>query len=173
MSFDGSRRRSITWADPVALAAHTGEYSGIDFLRNVLCGEIPLPPIATLLNISLLEVAPGRVVFGGEPQEYHYNGFGTVHGGFACVLFDCALPSAIATTLDKGITCSTTDLQVRFLWPLSLLTGPVTCEGTVVHRGKRHATAEGRLCDARGRLLATATTGCSIRGALSASRHPC
>lgn len=159
---DGPRQQVVTWSDPLVLAARSVELSGLDFLRNALLGEIPLPPIAALLGFSLLEVEPGRVVFCGEPREQHYNGFGTVHGGFASALFDCALPCAIATTLDKGVMCGTTDLHVRFVRPLTMLTGPLTCEGIVVHRGRTHATAEGRLTDKKGTLFGHATTGCSI-----------
>jgi acyl-coenzyme A thioesterase PaaI-like protein len=37
-------------------------------------------------------------------------------------------------------------------------TGPVTAEGTVVHRGRRTATTESKLVDGLGRVLATGTS---------------
>jgi acyl-coenzyme A thioesterase PaaI-like protein len=48
------------------------------------------------------------------------------------------------------------------------ITGPVRCEGTVIHRGRRVATAEGRLIAERtGRTLAHGTTTCLIEQPLS------
>jgi acyl-coenzyme A thioesterase PaaI-like protein len=42
-------------------------------------------------------------------------------------------------------------------------TGPVLCEGTVIHRGRTIATAEARLTrESDARLLAHATTTCLI-----------
>ena len=38
----------------------------------------------------------------------------------------------------------------------------VNAVGTVVHRGRRLATAEGKLLDERGKLVAHATTSCMI-----------
>jgi uncharacterized protein (TIGR00369 family) len=38
----------------------------------------------------------------------------------------------------------------------------VRAEGKILHLGRQLATAEGRLTDARGRLLAHATTTCLI-----------
>jgi uncharacterized protein (TIGR00369 family) len=46
--------------------------------------------------------------------------------------------------------------------PISADTGVIRCEGTVVHLGSRVATAEGKLTDAAGKLLAHGTTTCLI-----------
>ena len=41
--------------------------------------------------------------------------------------------------------------------------GRVVAEGTVVHTGRRQATADGRLTvEATGKLIATGTTGCTV-----------
>jgi len=54
----------------------------------------------------------------------------------------------------------------RDVRPILADTGPVRCEATVVHRGRRVATAEGRLiADATGKLLAHGTTTCLIEEA--------
>ena len=44
-----------------------------------------------------------------------------------------------------GVGYTTTDLQVRYIRAMSDATGRVLAEGRVVHRGRRTATAEGRL----------------------------
>src|SRR2546426_11918001 len=78
---EGGRTRTISWEDPTA-AVQTGKtISGIAYLKALQSGELPPPPIAVLLGMSITEVSEGRVVFTAEPSEYHYNPLGTVHGG--------------------------------------------------------------------------------------------
>lgn len=49
--------------------------------------------------------------------------------------------------------------------PLPGATGPVQCEGRVIHVGSRVATAEGRLTDSAGKLYGHATTTCLLLSA--------
>jgi acyl-coenzyme A thioesterase PaaI-like protein len=52
---------------------------------------------------------------------------------------------------------------VNVVRPVTADTGPVRCEGTVIHRGRRVATAEGRLLAERtGKTLVHGTTTCLI-----------
>jgi uncharacterized protein (TIGR00369 family) len=135
---------------------------GLAFLTAMLHGEIPIAPIAELLGISLTEVDKGRAVFEGEPNERVFNPLGIVHGGYASALLDSAMGCAIHSTLPAGVGYGTTDLQVRFIRPMTDTTGRVRCEGTVVHAGRTTAIAEGRLTDAAGKLIAIGTTACAI-----------
>ena len=63
--------------------------------------------------------------------------------------------------LDHG-RYTTLEVKTNFVRPISADTGVITCEGTVVHLGGRVATAEGRLTDSAGKLLAHGTTTCLI-----------
>jgi len=56
--------------------------SGLEFLRDIATGVLPLPPIGKALNFFLLEADEGRVVFQGTPTFDFYNPIGTVHGGW-------------------------------------------------------------------------------------------
>jgi uncharacterized protein (TIGR00369 family) len=87
---------------------------------------------------------------------------GAVHGGYACTLLDSAMGCAVMTTLDERSAYTTARLAVQLVRPITIATGPVLAEGRVVHRGSRVATAEGRLVDEAGKLLAHATTTCLI-----------
>ena len=58
-------------------------YDGLGFLRGIVNGTVPNPPISELLGFHLVEVEEGRAVFEGVPEFRHYNPIGTVHGGFA------------------------------------------------------------------------------------------
>ncbi|HET9986137.1 MAG TPA: PaaI family thioesterase [Longimicrobiales bacterium] len=156
------RTLTITWDDPLPTAAAARRLSGLDFLRAMLRGEYPPPPMAMMLGFRLKAVEPGRVVFRGEPGEMHYNPIGVVHGGLAATLCDSAGGCAVATMLPAGVGYTTLEIKVNFVRPLTRDTGPVECEARVLHAGGRVATAEARLTDAAGRLCAHATTTCLI-----------
>jgi uncharacterized protein (TIGR00369 family) len=157
------RSRTFSWSDPLATAAAVRELPGLEAMRAVAAGELPPPPIAELLGMTIDHVERGRVVFSLEPAEWMYNPIGSVHGGVASTILDSALGCAIHTTLPAGVGYTTSDLQVRFVRALSADTGRVAAEGTVVHAGRRLATAEAKLhAQASGKLLAHATTSCII-----------
>ena len=133
-------------------------------------GELPAPPMLQLLNIRLVEVDAGRVVFAAEAEERFYNGTGVAHGGFAATLLDSALGCAINSMMPAGKRFTTLELKVNLTRPLTQEVGTVRCEARVVHVGGRVATSEGRITDRDGKLYAHGTTTCIIveppRGAL-------
>ena len=49
-----------------------------------------------------------------------------------------------------------------FRSPITPETGPIRAEGTVLARGRRTGTADGRVTDRQGRLLVHGTTTCLI-----------
>jgi uncharacterized protein (TIGR00369 family) len=138
------------------------EHDGLSFLRGLMEGRFPAPPITQTLGFTLSEVDHGRVVFSGEPQFRHYNPIGSVHGGFAMTLLDSALACAIHTTLGKGETYTTLEIKVNLVRPLTKETGLVRAEGRVIHRGRTLGTSEGDIRDSAGKLYAHATTTCMI-----------
>lgn len=91
-----------------------------------------------------------------------YNPIGSVHGGVALTLLDSAMGCAVHTLLDAGVGYTTLEVKTNFVRPITADTGPIRCEGTVIHSGSRIATAEGKLTDAAGKLLAHGTTTCMI-----------
>ena len=137
-------------------------YDGLAFLKAIIDGGVPNPPISELLGFHLVEAEKGRAVFEGLPEYRHYNPIGSVHGGFAATLLDSALGCAIFSTLAKGDTWTTLEIKVNYARAMSKDTGPVRAEGRVVHRGRSVATSEGDLKDAAGKLYAHATTTCMI-----------
>jgi len=136
--------------------------SGLDFLRGVVTGRHPHPPMCEVIGFHFVNIEHGRAVLEGMPQFKHYNPIGTVHGGFAASVLDTALGAAIFSTLEKGESWTTLELKLNFVRPLTKDTGPVRAEGRVLHRGRTVATSEGDLKDADGRLYAHATTTCMI-----------
>jgi uncharacterized protein (TIGR00369 family) len=78
-------------------------------------------------------------------------------------MLDSAMGCAVHTTLAVGERYTTLETKVNFVRPITVQTGPVRCEGVVVHRGGRVATAEGRLiAETTGKLLAHGSTTCLV-----------
>jgi len=156
------RERTFTWDDPLRGAHAARGMAGIDYLRAMMAGEFPPPPIANTLDFTLGEVEEGRAVFVCEPAEFHYNPIGMVHGGVAATLMDSAMGCAVHSRLPAGVGYTTLEMKVNLLRAITRDTGPMRCEGTVIHLGRTTALAEARLTDAGGRLLAHATSTCML-----------
>ncbi|SIN43393.1 PaaI family thioesterase [Micromonospora cremea] len=157
-----ARSRTFTWSDPAANAAQVGRRSGLDLLRAMIAGELAAPPVMHLIDMSRMEADEGRVTVDLVPQEFHYNPLGTVHGGVISTLLDTAAACAVHTTLPAGVGYTSLDLSVKFLRPVTVASGILRCEGTVLQRGRRTALAEARLTDADARLIAHATSSCLL-----------
>lgn len=165
-----TRTRTISWEDPVATFAAAAGLSGMEYLEALRDGKLPPPPIAALMGFSPIEFEEGRVVFAAVPDEVHYNPIGLVHGGFAATLLDSAMGCAVQTIVPAGSGYTTLELKVNFARPITRDTGRVLAEGTLVHRGRTVATAEGRLlAQDSGKLLAHSTTTCMIFSANGAA----
>jgi uncharacterized protein (TIGR00369 family) len=157
------RTRTYSWEDPLALRDAGAGLSGLDYLRAVFERKLPPPPIAATLDFNGAEVEEGRAVFVGQPAEYLYNPIGVVHGGYAMTLLDSAMGCAVHSTLAAGEAYTSLETSVNFVRPITLETGRLLCEGKVLHRGGRVATAEGRLiAESTGTLLAHGTTTCLV-----------
>lgn len=162
MNENTQRKLTITWDDPRALAEAGRGLSGMDYLQKILSGELPRPPLASLMGFNLTEVSEGAAVFVVEPAEYHYNPIGVVHGGLAATLLDSAMGCAVHSTLPAGASYTTLEIKVNYIRAMTVETGPVRCEAKVIHVGGRTATAEARLLDREGKLYAHGTTTCII-----------
>jgi uncharacterized protein (TIGR00369 family) len=157
------RTRAFSWEDPAAAEVSALRMSGLEYLQAIIDGQLPPPPFARALEAELLEVEPGRALFAAEPAEWMYNPLGSVHGGIVATLLDSCMGCAVHSTLETGVGFTTSDLQVRYIRPLTVQSGRVLADGRVVHRGRTTATAEGRVFAADGgALIAHATTGCVI-----------
>ncbi len=71
----------------------------LDRLQKVLRGEVPPPPIATLIGFTLAAIQPGQAVIEFETSGRHANPMGTLHGGVLCDIADAAMGMAYASTL--------------------------------------------------------------------------
>lgn len=152
-----NRTRTAAWSDPAPGRKAALSLTGLEYMRGIADGELPAPPLASVLGFEIETVEEGRVTFAMEPAEYHYNPFGVVHGGIAATLFDSALGCAVQTLLPPASVAPTMVLHINYIRPITISTGRIRCSGQVVHLGKRSATADGRLVDMNGKLYAHAT----------------
>ena len=143
-------------------AERRNEMSGLEFVQGLVDGTLPLNTIAQTLGYDVTEAASGCVVVTAEPSGIHLNPSGTVHGGLAATLLDSCMGLAIQSTLEKGVSQTTLEFKISLLRPITPETGVIKAEGIVLSRGRRVGTAEGRVTDDSGRLLAHGTTTCLI-----------
>ena len=158
MTETAARSRTVTWQDPMQTALAGRGRVGLDFLESMIAGEVPPPPIASLLGMSLVEVEHGRAVFTLTPDESMYNPIGVVHGGIVCTLLDSALGCALHTTLPAGKGYTSVEIKVNYLKGVTPESGLLTATGRVVRAGARVGFTEGEVLDASGALVATASS---------------
>ena len=156
------RTRTYSWTDPAVNAAELGRRSGLELLQAMARGDVPPPPIMHTLGMEGLEVIDGGIVFSLYPQEFHYNPLGTVHGGVLATIMDSATGCAVHTTLPAGWGYTSLDLTSKFLRAVTVDSGMLRCEGTVINRGRTTALAEARLFDEAGKLVAYASSTCLL-----------
>ena len=150
---------------PAALAA----MPGLDFLRGLVDGTMPAPPFAETSDVEPVSVEQGRIVFKGKPSQRFYNPMGMVHGGWTALLLDTAMGCAVHSVLPAGTAYTTIEMKTVYVRALREADGPVTCEATLIHKGAQIASAEGKILDREGRLVAYGSETCFIRS-LAASR---
>jgi uncharacterized protein (TIGR00369 family) len=152
----GSRRYGTVSVD------RQKEMSGLEFVQGLADGTLPLNTIAQTLGYDITEAERGRVVVTAEPSDIHLNPAGTVHGGLAATMLDSCMGLAIQSTLEKGVGSTTLEFKASFVRPITPNAGSIRAEGTVISRGRRVGTAEGRVIDGEGRLSVHGTTTCLI-----------
>ncbi len=136
--------------------------SGLEFVKGLASGTLPLNTIARTLGYDVVEAESGRVAVTITPTAAHLNPWGTVHGGLTATLLDSCMGLAVHSMLDKGLSSTTLEFKISLVRAITLELGAIRAEGKVLNCGRRVATAEGRVMDIKGRLLAHGTTTCLI-----------
>ena len=141
-------------AEPEAIAGLTGK----QVLQAMIDGRLPAPPMARTLAFELVEVGDGFAAFEAETDEAFLNPMGTVHGGWALALVDSATGCACMTLLPAGAAYATIETKANFSRPILRDSGRVRAEARVVAQGRRIHSAEARVTDRRGRVVAHGTS---------------
>lgn len=93
-----------------------------------------------LLGIEIDERADGRAKLLFRANEEHLNDGGIVHGGAIATLADCAMGSALASTLAEGEQPVTVEAKINYLEPGER--GTLVAEARVRRKGKRFTVLE-------------------------------
>ena len=136
--------------------------SGLEFVKGLASGALPLNTMAQTLGYDVVEAESGRVAITVTPTGAHLNPWGTVHGGLTAIILDSCMGLAIQSMLDKGVGSTTLEFKISLVRAITTDTGRIRAEGKVLNCGRRVGTAEGRVTDTQGRLLAHGTTTCLI-----------
>jgi uncharacterized protein (TIGR00369 family) len=153
--------QAARWAD-IGPLEQLKQLGGLAFLKNVVAGSYPPPPISATLGFRFVEVEAGRAVVAMTPHSGHYNLIQTVHGGVHATLLDTVMACCILSTLPVGQGFTTLELKINYVRPMTDATGEVRAEGRIINVGRTIATSEGRLTDGAGKLIAHGTTTCMI-----------
>jgi uncharacterized protein (TIGR00369 family) len=138
------------------------QMSGLEFLRQTsTLTELP-PYIGTLIGLSIDEVEHGRVTMSLLTRPDFANPLGTLHGGICATLLDSAMGCAVHTTLDSGVGYGTLELKINYIRSVPVEGVKLTASAQTIHVGRKTATAEGRVHDPDGKLVAHGTTTCII-----------
>ncbi len=136
--------------------------SGLEFMRAVLSGTMPRPPMADALNYRLSAVSEGEVTFTGTPTLEHTNPMAGVHGGWYGTLLDSAMGCAVMTIVPQGRVYTTLEYKINLTRALRPGT-EITATARVDHKGRTTAVAQGEIRGVEdGKLYATGTTTCLI-----------
>lgn len=104
------------------------EMSGLEFVRGLVEGTLPLNTIAETLGYDIIEAENGRVVVVAEPKNSHFNPAGTVHGGLAATMLDSCMGLAIQSNLGKGVGSTTLEFKLSFVRPITSETGLIKAD---------------------------------------------
>ena len=105
------------------------------------------------IGAKVERVEPGRSLISIDVEDIHLNGAGTLHGGVYASLIDNAMGLSVLALV--GVRTATIQMNVHFLGAVG--GGRITCESEVLHRTRRTATAEAKVRDAEGNLVALGT----------------
>lgn len=156
------RTRTYEWNDPIDNLNTAWQMAGFDYLHAINSGEVPLPPLSKTLQFGKSEISHGSVSFNFEPQEFHYNTLGTVHGGVIAAILDTAMGCTLQSTLPAGILYTTLELKVNFIKAVTIKAKSLVAKGTLIHAGKSTAVIAAELVDSDGKVYAHSTSTCLL-----------
>ena len=129
-----------------------------------LVGKLPggqMPPCSKMLGWRYedSDAERGWLRASYEGREEFLNPAGKVQGGILTAMLDDTMGPAVLLASKGTVYAPTININVSFLAPAD--PGRLYAEATVTQLGRSVCFVEGRIMDAEGRVLATAT--CSAR----------
>ena len=135
----------------------------IDQLKVFMERRVPAPPLTHLTGLVVETAEPGASTWSAPASAWWTSAAGMFPGGALAFVADAALAGAVYTTLPPATALLSSDLSINFLEPAWPSSERLIGRGTVIHAGRRQGLSEARIEDARGRLLAHATSRCVLQ----------
>src|SRR5580698_9230589 len=132
---------------------HATETEALDWAKRIFA-ELP---VAGLLSARPIRCDPqrGRITVAFQAHREFCNLVGSVQGGMLTAMLDLAMSFAVLCTLDDTMVVPSLEIKTTFLAPARV--GTLVSEGILLRKGRNIAFMEGRLHNAEGALLATAS----------------
>jgi uncharacterized protein (TIGR00369 family) len=157
-----NRERTFQWENPLEGAKQALQMSGLDYLQAMNDGKIPFPPLLHTLDFKPTHLEKGKVIFSFQPQEFHYNPIGSVHGGVISAILDSAMGCTLHSILEAGSGYTTLELKVNFLKAVNTKIEELHAVGKIIHAGGRTALVEAKLIDKDNTVYAHGVSTCLI-----------
>lgn len=157
-----NRERTFQWENPLEGAKQALQMSGLDYLQAMGDGKIPFPPLLHTLDFKPTHLEKGKVIFSFQPQEFHYNPIGSVHGGVISAILDSAMGCTLHSILEAGTGYTTLELKVNFLKAITTRIEELHAVGKIIHSGGRTALVEAQLIDKDNTVYAHGLSTCLI-----------
>ncbi|MGH2341761.1 PaaI family thioesterase [Segnochrobactraceae bacterium EtOH-i3] len=130
--------------------------TSVDY-NAIVEGRAAPPPSARLLGWRHLgfDTETGTLTVSFEATEDFLNPAGMVQGGMLAAMLDDTLGPVASAVSGGALFAQTLEMKVSYLRPGRV--GTIFAEGRIVRQGREILFLEGRLYDADGKTIATAT----------------
>ncbi len=132
---------------------------GVEFLRALLAGATPEPPLSRLTGMRLVQFGDGRATFSLPVTGWLCGADARVPLGPLTIPADAAMACAIITGLPAATALTTTELALRQVRP-ARPGDTLLAHATVLEPGPPVALAEVSLTDGDGQLIAHGSSLC-------------
>lgn len=97
-------------------------------------------PFGDVLGFEFEETGEGFARMTMAVQDHLMNPHKVVHGAAIFAMADNSMGAALYTTLDKDEICSTIEIKINYMRPVTA--GELVCETKVIHRGRTTGVLE-------------------------------
>ena len=137
-----------------------GELTGLEIIQQFAEGTLVVPMVKDF-PMRFEHVEKGLINGTAKAEKKHCNAMGVVHGGFAAVLLDSITGCVVHTMLEKGVTFSTIDLNIKMLRPIPV-EKQLMFVGKIISVSRNIGVSEATISDDNGKIFAHATATCFI-----------
>jgi len=135
----------------------------VEQLRMFAEQRLPAPPLTHLSGLVVDDASDGSSTWSIPASPWWRSAAGVFAGGALAFVADAALAGAVFTKLPRGTALLSSDLSMNLLRAGSTSSERIVATGTVIDVGRRQGLSEARVENARGTLLAHATSRCVLK----------